>query len=125
MSKIYVYSTLANDNCYTGYTEGGADIPAKTYEILIAGGAGVAERGQRLLTPRGVVTEITKEQAEQLATNTVFQRHVTNGFITVSDKKEDPENVAADMASRDPGGPLVDADYENANQKAPTTSKKK
>lgn len=119
----FVYSTLANDNKYTGYTKGGADLPRTTYEILIKGGTGVAGKWTRLETPQGVVTEVTEEEAAALADNVVFKRHQQNGFIFVSDKKADPENVAADMTGRDNSAPLVEADFENAKTPAGDTIK--
>lgn len=109
MSK-YIYSTLANDNAYTVYVKG-PDLPSVARTILVKGGVGVADK--RFDTPRGVVTTVTDEEAEVLQENPIFQRHMKNGFITIDDAKADPEKVAADMESRDPGGPLVPGDFED------------
>lgn len=123
---MYVYSTLANDNVYTGYTEGGADLPRKTYEILVKGGTGVAGKWTNLMTPRGVVTEITDEEAEALKSNVIFNRHKDNGFVTLDSKYTEPEKVAADMEGRDASAPLVDEDFgkkDERNPGAPTQRK--
>lgn len=127
MSK-FVYSTLANDNRYTGYTKGGADLPRVEYSILVKGGAGVAGKWNRLETPVGAVTEVTDEEAEALASNVIFNRHQQNGFVVLSDRKVAVEEVAADMTGRDESAPLVEADFADAKTsdgqsiKAPTHS---
>lgn len=122
----YVYSTLANDNAYTVYAPGGGDVPRVARKVLILGGAGIAGPFTRLQTPQGVATKVTDEDVADLKENVIFQRHMANGFVTIDDRELDPENVAADMTSRDPGGPLVDADFDNVKtpdgeqMKAPT-----
>lgn len=106
---VYVYSTLTADNNYTVYEKGGADLPVEAGSVLIRGGSNVADR--RLHTPRGVVTKISAEQLKALRSNEVFKLHERNGYVTISDKKEDPEVVAADLTTRSPDAPLVDEDF--------------
>jgi hypothetical protein len=106
--KLYVYSTLACDMAYTNHTEGGADMPIDLPPVFVKGGAGVAN--DRLVTPRGVVTEITEQEAEYLRANKVFQLHEKNGFVQISEGKKDPEKVAADMTGRDQSAPVVPED---------------
>lgn len=120
----YVYSTLANDNRYAVYVKGGADLPRVARTILVKGGAGVAD--SRLVTPRGVVTTVTDDELESLLDSKVFNRHLERGFVTVSTAKEDPEAVAADMASRDASAPVVPEDYtaDEAGAKPAATSKR-
>lgn len=117
MSK-FIFSTLANDNQYTGYVAGGGDMPRVAWAVLVKGGAGVANA--RIVTPRGVMTEVTDEEFKLLQTNVVFGRHFENGFIHVEDRAADPEKIAADMTGRDTSAPLVDADFEVKGDKAPT-----
>lgn len=117
--KHYVYSTLSADQEYTAYREGGADLPITAGSVFIKGGANVADK--RLHTPYGVVTEVDGDQLAALESNHVFQLHKANGFIRVSDKREDPEVVAADMEGRSPDAPLVDGDFDpNAPGAKPT-----
>lgn len=119
----YVYSTLANDNRFAVYVQGGADLPRIERTILIKGGAGVAD--SRLVTPRGVVTTVTDDEVAALLDSPVFKRHLDRGFITVSDAKEDPESVAADMTSRDASAPVVPEDYSAESSGAkPAESKR-
>lgn len=106
--KLYVYSTLTCDQNYTNHDTGGADLPVPLPPVFIKGGAGVAN--DRLITPRGVATEITEEQAEYLRANPMFQLHEKNGYVQISADKVDADKAAADMTGRDQSAPLVPQD---------------
>lgn len=108
MNRMYVYSTLASDVAYTNHEQGGADLPIALPAVLIKGGAGVAN--ERLVTPRGVVTEVTESDVEYLRKNPVFLMHEKNGFVEISAGKVDPDIAAADMTGRDNSAPIVDED---------------
>lgn len=112
--KLYVYSTLSSDVNYTNHVPGGGDLPIALPSVHIKGGAGVAN--DRLITPRGVVTEITEEEAEYLRANTVFQLHEQNGFVEISDVSIDPDKAAANLEGRDQSAPLVPQDLPADNQ---------
>lgn len=114
--RLYVYSTLASDVAYTNHVSGGADLPIPLEPVLVKGGAGVAN--DRLVTPRGVVTEITEEQAEYLRANPVFCLHEKNGFVEIGDTYVDPDKAAADMEGRDNSAPLVPQDLPAGDQPA-------
>lgn len=120
MAKIYVFSTLANDQLYTNWLAGGNDLPLKGHSVLIKGGTGVAN--DRLITPLGVSTEITEYDLEELQKNPSFKDHEKNGFIVVKNKKAETEKVAADMNLKDESAPLSDADYKD--QDGPKTGTK-
>jgi len=108
----YVYSKLANSQKYTTYRQGGADLQVIDHEVLIAGGAGVANKS--LITPQGVMTPVTDFDLDHLRQNHVFKLHEKNGFIRVEAKKQDVEKVIANMSAQsDPGAPLVDADFDD------------
>lgn len=106
--KLYVYSTLASDVRYQNVIPGGADLPIVADDVLIRGGAGVAN--DRLVTPRGVATPISEAEAEALRANPVFQMHEKNGFVQISGEAIDPDKAAADMTGRDTSAPLVPED---------------
>ena len=106
--KLYVFSTLASDVAYTNHAQGGGDLPIDLPPVVIKGGAGVAN--ERIVTPRGVATEVTEEQVEYLRANQVFQLHEKNGFVMVSESYADPDTVAADMTGRDNSAPIVPQD---------------
>lgn len=115
MPRNYVYSTLTSPVRYVNHTRGGAEIPLPVSVdgedgVLIHGGHGVASK--RLVTPLGVMTEVTDVQLTYLQENQVFQMHVKNGFVTVDTVKADPEKVAADMAGKDGSAPLTPADFD-------------
>lgn len=110
MAKLYVYSTLASDVLYQNHAPGGADLPVVISEVMVKGGAGVAN--DRLTTPRGVATEITEQQAEALRANPVFAMHEQNGFVQISDARVDADVAAADMTGRDNSAPIVPEDLK-------------
>lgn len=111
MAKVYVFSTLANDQNYQNWVKGGADVPIKGHSVIIKGGSGVAN--DRLITPLGVVTEIDEADLEALDLNPVFVKHRQDGFITVRSKKAEAEKVASDMNRADKSAPLTAADFAN------------
>lgn len=110
MSKsVHVFSTLATDQRYVNYKANPEGVPLPTSDILIKGGAGVAN--DRLITPQGVHTEVTEEALAELEKNPVFAKHKTNGYITVQARRADPDKVATNMNAKDPSKPLTPADY--------------
>ncbi len=113
MAKVYIFSTLANDQNYTNWVKGGGDIPVKGQSVLIKGGTGVAN--DRLITPLGVATEITEEELSILDLNPVFVKHRQDGFITVRNKKAEAEKVASDMNLMDKSAPLTASSFAEAD----------
>lgn len=114
MAKVYVFSTLANDQLYTNWLQGGNDLPIKGHSVLIKGGTGVAN--DRLITPMGVSTEITDYDLEELKKNASFLDHEKNGFVTVRNKKAETEKVASDMNLKDESAPMTEADYSKEDK---------
>ena len=108
MARIYIYSTLTGDQLYTNYKQSPNGVAIPTAEILICGGANLMTKA--LVTPRGTVTEITAEDLAELRKNEVFNLHVENGFIQISESKADADIVAADMTGRDKSAPIVAED---------------
>lgn len=109
MAKVHVFSTLANDQLYQNWLQGGNDMPMKDVGVLIKGGTGVAN--DRLITPIGVATEIDDAEYEALQKNPVFLKHEKDGFITVSKKATAVEKVVPDMNLKDKSAPLTASDY--------------
>lgn len=111
----YVYSTLTCDNAYTVYekTTGGLTIPKA--EVVINGGTGLANK--HLITPLGMVTNITDDELAMLKENPVFIEHVKNGFLIVQEggKAEDAEKVASDMSTDSGSSPLTEQDVAETN----------
>lgn len=121
--KLYIFSTLAADVSYTGYSETKGDaLPKVQMSVVVKGGAGVANR-RTIETPRGVVTIVTDEEAKFLAGNPVFVKHMKNGFVQISESNADGDEAAADMTGRDASAPLVDEDLTEQDPQTKTTGK--
>lgn len=116
MAEIYVYSTLSNDQRYVSYRADVNGVPQAESSIFIAGGANLMNK--HFITPLGVATKVTAEQLAELKRNELFKLHEANGFITYSEKKEDPEQMASVMTGRDQSAPIVDADEEAPEPRA-------
>ena len=115
---VYVYSTATCDNVIAvGYDASGR--PAK--RILLKGGHGVANK--HFITPQGVVTEVSDDDADILRNHPTFQRMMKAGFYVMEGKRIEPEKVAASMKGRDGSAPLVPQDYELNGKKSPKSGK--
>lgn len=99
----FIYSTLACDQNYTLWADSGNDMKVKDASVFVKGGAGVAN--DRIVTPLGVMTEVTDDEYALLQKNKDFQLHVKNGFIRVEKKAADVEKVVADMNRQDASAP--------------------
>lgn len=113
MATQYVFSTLATDVEYVDWIPGGGEVPSKGRSVVVKGGAGVADK--RLLTPLGISTKITDEDASFLETNKTFKAHEKAGHVKLSKRDMAPEKFAADMTGRDKSAPLVPGDYRKRN----------
>ncbi len=100
-----VYSTLTNNNIYAQYDYSGPDLPRVVKSVLINGGTGVADKN--IVTPIGVVTQVTDEDMRFLETEITFKEHVKNGFIKVEKTKRDMSKVTKDMILEDKSAPLT------------------
>jgi hypothetical protein len=109
MSKVYVYSTLTAGQEYTGWIKGAGDLPRRAHSVKIDGGANLYNK--RLITPLGVVTEISENDAAFLRQNKIFQTHEKRGFVKIDAKKRDVEAVVADMEHRDQSAPDTPQDF--------------
>lgn len=80
--------------------------------IHINGGANVADR-KTLLTPAGVVTELTDEDYEMLIASDFYKRQNAAGFLRpVETKAEAEEPTKKGMNKRDKSAQKTQADYE-------------
>ena len=112
MANIYVYSKMSTSVEYVDWLTS-PDMPIKGPSVVIHGGAGVANKN--LITPLGVMTEITEEEAAILHRNPVFQQHQKGGFVTIESVKEDVEKVISNLtAESDPSAPLTPGDFDSA-----------
>lgn len=111
MSKgAFVYSTATTAVEYVKYGPAVDGQPApKLFGVIIKGGSNVADKHAE--TKVGVMTEVTREQANFLSTDPNFKRHEAAGFVVLTDHKLDPEVVAAGgMKLADKSAQLVPGD---------------
>lgn len=110
MSKKYlIVSTLTASVSYGAWNTDpdGRRIPVRVADVVIKGGAGVADaRGD---TPVAAGTEVSEEQFALLKNDPTFQRHQKAGFLKVTaisrDNEATAERAAPDMAQRDASAP--------------------
>ena len=106
----YVVSTMSNDQRYTDWDipnlEGSKVArPAQARaSVLIKGKANVITKN--LITPEGVITQVSDEQLEVLKRVKLFQTHVDNGSLKIMGREVAPEKAVRDMRDRDESAPL-------------------
>jgi hypothetical protein len=105
MSKNYIASTLTNAQEYTVYNGINA-----IKSIRVNGGHGLNNR--HLITLNGAITEVSDEDLGLLRANPLFQRHVDNGFLTVTGDNNG-ERVAGNLESRDSSAPMNQNDVDD------------
>lgn len=112
---VFITSRMAAGVEYAFYkkTANGANIVDKT--IIINGGSDVINK-KTLITPTGVVTEISKDDLDLLYTNPVFKKHLEEGYLTINDN-EKAADKAGDKLEKDKSSQIVPEDYENGNEK--------
>ncbi len=120
----FIYSTLTSSQRYVKWSDAPAGgTPREERAILINGGANVANKN--IITPQGVVTEVSDSDLALLKENKLFKTHLDNGFITIQEKETSVEKVVSNMESRDESAPLTPQDFEVTGKPAPVTNKKK
>ncbi len=106
---FYVYSTLSADTSFPVYIKT-HDLPLIEKHIIIKGGTGVKVKDQ-LVTPKGVVTEVSDEDMAQLKKMFAFNKQVEDGFIVVEEKKVAVEKVVKNMTEKDGGAQKTEEDF--------------
>lgn len=124
MSKsYYVYSTLAANTAYVFWetTPGGQNTEKR--RITIKGGSGVANKN--IITPLGIATRITEEEAKLLEEHKLFKRHQASGYVRIEESESDPEKVITSkgMKTRDVSAPIVPEDYKPGDGAQPIIRK--
>lgn len=85
--------------------------------VLIKGGAGVINK-KTMETPKGVITEINKEDLDFLKTQTLFNEKVKSGSYEVVETEEKAKK-ASKKGKKDKGAQLTAKDFEEAGQTPP------
>ena len=113
----YVISKLTASQDYNFYsvTEGGRN--QLTCTIHVNGGTNLADR--HFITPDGVITEVSDEQAERLKTHSVFQLHEKNGFVKIVTSESNAEKAKKELEEEDKSSPMTPKKYEKEGKKSP------
>lgn len=85
--------------------------------VVIKGGAGVINK-KTMETPKGVITEINKEDLEFLKTQTLFNEKVKSGSYEIVETEEKAKK-ASKKGKKDKGAQLTAKDFEEAGQTPP------
>lgn len=117
----YILSRLSSGVDYAFYACGQNGINNVVETIHLDGGADVINK-RNLVTPEGVVTEISSDKLEKLKTHPVFQTHLENGFIKICDSSKSADKSANEL-EKDNSRQLTPQDYRKQNKKAPKTGK--
>ena len=115
----YILSKLANTQIYTKYAKGANNLNLVVAKVEIKGGADVTDK--HLVTPEGVITEVTSDELEILKENPDFQKHLERGHVKYFGIKPNIEKNAQKM-EKDNSKPLTPSDYEKQGKKAPKTT---
>lgn len=108
--KNFVFSTLTTPVSFVEYgpkREG--SFPEVVRRVTIMGGANVPAK--TLITPKGVVTAVSDEEAGFLATNKQFAGMSAKGFVVLARNKDDLDRALLDMTPKDGCAPKVPEDF--------------
>lgn len=119
----FITSRLAGGVDYAFYEKGPNGINKVVKTISIKGGSDVVNK-TTLLTPQGVVTELSKADLDELKTHPVFKMHLENGYVTINDN-EKAAVKAGEKLEVDKSSQITDEDYENGNEKKQMVATKK
>lgn len=117
----YITSRMAGGVDYAFYAQGPNGIHIVKDIISIEGGADVINK-RNLITPDGVVTEVSSDKLEKLKTHSLFKQHIKDGFIKICDSEKSANNSGRELA-QDSSKQLTPKDYRNGGKKAPKTEK--
>lgn len=115
----YVLSKLANTQIYTQYAKDVSNnINIAVQQVEIKGGSDVTNKN--LITPNGVITQVTNNQLDILKSNIDFQKHLEKGYVNYFAFNPNMDKEVEKM-ERDKSVPLTPDDYKKKGKKAPKT----
>lgn len=122
----FVYSTASCSTVYNVFHEDNAkDIARVKHKILIKGGANVANK--HIVTPKGVVTEVSEDDLNILKKDFHFLAAMKAGFLTFEETKVSANKVAKDMEAKDGSAPKTpdDAEFQGTTKVLGSETQKK
>lgn len=110
----FIISTLTGSQKYPLWNPGpDGSFPQILSYVMVHGGANLPPK--TLVTPKGVVTEVSDDELERLEKVPQFCRHRERGYIMVEKKNPGPgpgaDEIAADMEPKDSSAPRTDDDF--------------
>ena len=96
---MYVYSTVTASIVFDIGEQDERGVIAIPRPITIKGGANVTDK--HMWTPRGVATEVTREELEELRKIPSFSSREEDGYFSTSQFEKNANKVADDMAGAD------------------------
>lgn len=113
----YVVSKLTSSQDYNFYSlnEGGRS--QITCTIHVNGGTNLADK--HFITPDGIITELSDEQAERLSSHPVFQIHEKNGFVKIVSTESNAKKAKSELEAEDKSAPMTPKKYEKEGKKSP------
>lgn len=120
----FILSSLTNDTKYCFWEKKAENLVVVKKEILIKGGANVADK-KTLLTPNGASTEVSEDELALLKENPSFKRHMERGYIKIveTDSKYKAKEEAEKLDKKDGSAQLTPETYKKRGKKAPATKK--
>lgn len=85
--------------------------------VIIKGGAGVIDK-KTMETPKGVITEVTKEELDFLKTQSLFNEKVEQGSYEIVESEKKAKE-SSKKGKKDKGAQLTAKDFEEAGQTPP------
>jgi hypothetical protein len=117
MSKYYVYSTMGQDVTYSHYSKlDGEFTPVALRSVTIKGGAGIITKN--LITPEGVVTEISEEEhnilkgGDGIPPNKIFEKQEKDGFVKIQNKNIKVDKAVKDLTPNDLSAQKTENDFK-------------
>ena len=111
----YVYSTLTAPQLYRLYDKPKDSTTGKRPgaiigEVFLAGGANLVDK-KHMITPKGVLTMMAREEWDLIQKVECAQVHIKNGYLIMEEKgtvdKEAVDKVAEDMNPADKSAPIT------------------
>ena len=97
-------------------TKSGVDVQGS---VTLKGGAHVIDK-KTMQTPKGIVTEVSKEDLDFLKTQYLFNEKVNNGsYEIVDNEKKAEERAKKSRRGKDAGAQLTAKDFEEAGLQPP------
>lgn len=105
----HVISTLGANMEYTEWVNN-AGMNSALKSVTVRGGAGIANRS--LVTPEGVRTQVSDEDAAFLAKHGMFKFHQERGHVKIVSMERDPDSIAQSMTKDEGTRPRNEDDVE-------------